>query len=212
MAEHDDHDDHDGTGGTGGSSARTPAQEESHEVRRAVATGLAALLGVGLAVGLVLGGVALAVTRVAGVGDSGATSSASDTGSLYIPRFEDTGAPGGPEITLGGSATASATPSQSPSPTRSEKPDGDLTLNAGQTSVAPMGQIDLTGVFPTGEGAVLQVQRFAGGGWEDFPVTAVVSNQTFATYVQTSTPGVNRFRVLDPDSGTASNEVRVTVG
>jgi hypothetical protein len=75
-----------------------------------------------------------------------------------------------------------------------------------------MGQIDLTGVYPGGEGAVLQVQKFSGGGWQDFPVTAVVSNETFATYVQTSFQGVNRFRVVDNDSGLASNEIKVTVG
>jgi hypothetical protein len=75
-----------------------------------------------------------------------------------------------------------------------------------------MQQIDLTGVYPGGEGAILQVQKFSGGGWQDFPVTAVVSNETFATYVQTSFQGVNRFRVLDGDTGEASNEVKVTVG
>ena len=52
-----------------------------------------------------------------------------------------------------------------------------------------MEQIDLTGVYPGGEGAILQVQRFEGGKWEDFPVTASVSNETFSTYVQTSQTG-----------------------
>ena len=79
-------------------------------------------------------------------------------------------------------------------------------------SVSPMEQIDLTGTYPTGEGAVLQVQRFVGGAWQDFPVTVVVSNRTFSTYVQTSQVGMNRFRVVDTDNGTASNVVRVQVG
>ena len=95
---------------------------------------------------------------------------------------------------------------------RKEKAEKQISLSAGQTQVAPMGQIDLTGVYPGGEGAVLQVQKFVSGGWQDFPVTAVVSNETFATYVQTSAQGVNRFRVVDNDSETASNEVKVTVG
>ena len=71
-----------------------------------------------------------------------------------------------------------------------------------------MEQIDLTGVYPGGEGAILQVQRFEGGKWADFPVPISVSDETFATYVQTSQPGVNRFRVIDTDNGATSNEVR----
>jgi hypothetical protein len=38
-----------------------------------------------------------------------------------------------------------------------------------------------------------------------------VGDETFSTYVQTSQPGVNRFRVVDTDSHLTSNEVRVTV-
>jgi hypothetical protein len=75
-----------------------------------------------------------------------------------------------------------------------------------------MEQIDLTGTYPTGEGAILQVQRFEDGAWEDFPVTMSVSNQTFSTYVQTSRPGENKFRVIDTDKDLFSNEVIVTVG
>ena len=93
-----------------------------------------------------------------------------------------------------------------------EEAEGQITLSAGQTSVAPMEQIDLTGVYPGGEGAILQVQKFSGGAWQEFPVTAVVSNETFATFVQTSFQGVNRFRVVDNDTGVASNEVKGTVG
>ena len=75
-----------------------------------------------------------------------------------------------------------------------------------------MEQIDLTGVYPGGEGAILQVQRFEGGSWQDFPVTVSVSDGTFSTYVQTGQGGVNRFRVVDTDSGKPSNEVKVTIG
>ena len=45
------------------------------------------------------------------------------------------------------------------------------------------------------------MQRFTGGSWQDFPVTVSVSDETFSTYVQTSQAGVNRFRVVDTDSG-----------
>ena len=75
-----------------------------------------------------------------------------------------------------------------------------------------MEQIDLTGVYPGGEGAILQVQRFTSGAWQDFPVTVSVSDETFSTYVQTSQAGLNRFRVVDTDTERISNEVRVPIG
>ena len=75
-----------------------------------------------------------------------------------------------------------------------------------------MQQIDLTGSYPGGDGAIVQVQRRQGGTWVDFPVTASVSGGTFATYVQTGQTGVNRFRVIDSDSREVSNEVTVRVG
>jgi hypothetical protein len=39
-----------------------------------------------------------------------------------------------------------------------------------------------------------------------------VSGGTFATYVQTSRVGPNKFRVIDTDTQTTSNEITVTVG
>lgn len=186
-------------------------RDEDHPVL----TGLVALVAVGLVVGLVLGGVALGATRVLGVGGEDSTSTASDDTEFFLPKPSPTDAPSGPLITLapsGDGATESSEPEPEPEETEeSEEGEGEITLTVGQSSVGVMQNIDLTGVYPGGEGAVLQVQKFSGG-WQDFPVTAVVSNETFATYVQTSSQGVNRFRVVDNDSGTASNEIKVTVG
>jgi hypothetical protein len=75
-----------------------------------------------------------------------------------------------------------------------------------------MEPIDLTGVYPGGEGAILQVQQLSDGKWDDFPVTTPVSNETFTTYIQASAVGLNRFRVIDTNSGKTSNEVRVRIG
>jgi hypothetical protein len=75
-----------------------------------------------------------------------------------------------------------------------------------------MGRIDLTGTYPGGEGAVLNVQKFSNGSWQDFySISASVTNGQFATYIQTGTPGVNRFRMVDSDSTLTSNEVKVTI-
>ena len=181
-----------------------------------VAAGLIALVGVGLAVGLVIGIVALVATRMMGLGGENASAQTTSQESLYLPKPEKTTGPSGPLITLAPGESESpkekssqGQPSRSPKPAKAKK---EISLSASQTSVEPMDQIDLTGVYPGGEGAILQVQRFTSGSWQAFPVTVSVSDETFATYVQTSQTGVNRFRVTDTDSGLTSNEVKVTIG
>jgi hypothetical protein len=177
---------------------------------RPVLTGLIALVGVGILVGLFLGGAALAATKVLGIDGDGDTSNSSSEQSMYLPKPSKTQAESGPLITLPPDPSGTSAPTDEP--TEEQTPDKAISLSAGQTAVGAMEQIDLTGVYPGGEGAILQVQRFQGGQWIDFPVTASVSNETFSTYVQTSQPGRNRFRVVDTDTGLESNEVRVTVG
>jgi hypothetical protein len=173
-----------------------------------VLIGLVALVGVALAVGLVLGLVALGASQVLGLGGDSTNRKSTSEASLYLPRPERTKAPSGPLITLDQKAEQSPSASGKKPP---EKKNPPISLSSGQTAVSPMGQIDLTGTYPGGEGAVLQVQRFTAG-WQDFPVTASVSDSTFSTYVQSSQTGVNRFRVVDTDSGKTSNEVRIRVG
>jgi hypothetical protein len=175
-----------------------------------VLTGLIALAGVAVVVGLILGGAALAGTKVLGIGDDGAaTDEASSGDSLYLPRPERTSEPSDPLVTFASPDEPEQT--QDSQKSESAKPETGISLSAAQTAATPMEQVNLTGVFPGGEGAILQVQRFEGGSWEDFPVTVEVSNETFATYIQTSQAGLNRFRVIDTESRETSNEVRVTI-
>jgi hypothetical protein len=185
----------------------------SPRVEHPVLTGLVALVGVAVVVGLILGGGALAAAKVLGISDDGtATDGASSRDSLYLPRPVKTAPPSGPLVTLESNPHGGAKTDDRPDKSETAKPETKISLSAGQTAVGPMEQIDLTGVYPGGEGAILQVQRLEGGKWEDFPVTASVSNETFSTYIQTSQPGPNRFRVIDTDTRKTSNEVRVTIG
>jgi hypothetical protein len=197
------------------------SDEETHESstyeRHPIIAGLLALLAVGLTVGLILGGAALAATKVLGVGDDeSASDDASSDASLYLPQPEKTGRADGPLITLapGNEETKESEPSgPADKPTQKEtKKESPISLSAGQTQVGPMEPIDLTGVYAGGEGAILQVQQFTDGKWDDFPVTAQVSDETFSTYIQTSQPGLNKFRVTDTKTGKSSNEVRVRIG
>ncbi len=88
---------------------------------------------------------------------------------------------------------------------------GDLFLSASPQFVRPMERINLTGQWPGRDAISLMVQRFEDGEWVDFGVQTRLDVGTFGTYVLTGREGDNRFRVFDPDSGTASNEVTVTI-
>jgi hypothetical protein len=174
---------------------------------RPVLAGLIALVAVAAVIGVIGGLAALVGSRVLGLdGDAAASSeeSATSNGSLYLPEPSITSETVVPET--------SSSPTAEPVDPSSSTTGSAITLSAGQQSVSAMQQIDLTGTYPSGEGAILQVQRFEDGAWQDFPVTMSVSNQTFATYVQTSQAGANKFRVIDTDKDLFSNEVVVTVG
>ena len=171
---------------------------------RPVLTGLLALVGVAVAIGL-LGGLAVLVgVKAAGIGeDTQASDDSSASATFSLPRPTDTGSSIPPP---------EETSEPGPGESTSETPAEVISLSATQQSVSPMQQIDLTGTYQSGEGAILQVQRMEDGKWSDFPVTMSVSGGTFATYVQTSRTGPNKFRVIDTDTQATSNEVTVTVG
>jgi hypothetical protein len=172
---------------------------------RPVLTGLLALVGVSVAIGLLGGLAVLAGVKVTGL-DGGATSSSSDSSASATFRLPK------PSDTATESATEEPVEPDGGAETSSEAPATAISLSATQQSVSPMQQIDLTGTYQAGEGSILQVQRMENGAWSDFPVTMSVSGGTFATYVQTSRTGPNKFRVVDTDSDVVSNELTVTVG
>lgn len=174
-----------------------------------IMAGLVALVGVGLVVGLVLGVVVLAGTKVLGIGGGSDDSTADDAASLYLPSPSKTTSESGPTITLAPGETESA--STSATPTKSESAKREISLSASAVSVSPMEQFQLTGVYPEGEGAILAVQRLQDGEWVDFPATGSVSGESFQIPVQTSKAGMNKFRVVDSDSGLKSGVVRVKV-
>ncbi len=181
--------------------------EPARRVRREhpVLTGVGALVAISLVVGVILAGGALAATRVLGVsGDAADGPSSSPT--LYLPDPTDTAGTEEPPKLL------PSEPEESSEPFEPPKNRKVISLSASQTEVGPMQPIDLTGTYPGGEGAILQVQKFENGGWNDFPVTVSVAGETFSTFIQTGQPGKNRFRVVDSDNGKKSNEVRVTIG
>jgi hypothetical protein len=183
----------------------------SVDERRPVLAGLLALVGIAVAVGIVAAVAVVGGAHLLGLGGGRTEGSVGDAGAtMVLPKPHKTPPAGGPSITLGTSPTQS-TPTTNPN-LHVKKTRKRISLQAGEQSVAPMGRIDLSGTYPGGEGAVLNVQKFSNGSWQDFySISATVTNGTFSTYIQTGTPGVNRFRVVDSDTQVASNQVSVTI-
>jgi len=107
--------------------------------------------------------------------------------------------------------SGSSEPEPEPEPIITPGADGDLILNASPLFVGAMERINLTGQWPGQDAVSLLVQRFEDGAWVDFGVQVQVRIGGFATYVMTGREGDNMFRVYDPNTGTASNEVTVTI-
>jgi hypothetical protein len=193
---------------------------------RPLLAGVGALVGVAVLVGGLISLVALGAVSVSGLGSS--EPAAQVEPSLHMPERT-----GGAEeedegeddegLTLadlnGGEdprETETAEPEKSQPPKKDkekkrERPPSVISLSASPVEVDRMERIYLTGTYPGGEGASLQVQRLQGS-WTDFPTSTSVSGGTFSTYVMTGQAGPNKFRVVDSASGKKSNPVTVRVG
>ena len=193
---------------------------------RPVLNGLVALLAVALGVGAILAIVALLGSRVLGLGGSDG-SDAAEQGvheTAMIPSPKETVEATGPRVTLNtedpdapassgtGSESATDETSDDESSEATKTPGaGEISLQAAANAVASGERIYFSGVYPGGEGAVLQVQRFQDGAWVKFPATVNDSNVSISTNLITGHSGLNRIRVVDTDSGEPSNEIRVKV-
>lgn len=202
------------------------SDQNEPQVDRPVLNGLVALVAVGLGVGLILALAALVGTKVLGFGggDSSAGDGSSVHDSMYLPTPVETAGSSGPLITLHtedpetDEATATDEPEETEETEETESTDtaspeaGEISLQAVDTTVSSGERIYFSGVYPGGEGAILWLQRWQDGAWADFPASVGVTNGTFSSYIFTGVSGLNRFRVIDRDDGTVSNEIRVTVG
>ena len=199
------------------------AEDDENPWYRSLLMGVGALFGVAVLVGGLIAVIALGAVSISGIGDSGPTVRAEP--SLYIPERtpgaddEDEDEEGLTLADLNGgkdpreTESPDAQPSESPSPKEKKRkpPPSVISLSASPVEVSRMERIYLSGTYPRGEGASLQVQRFEGGAWTDFPTSASVSGGTFSSYVMTGQSGPNKFRVVDAATGKKSNPVTVTV-
>lgn len=178
--------------------------------RRQVLVGLGALVVVTLLVGGIVSAMALGAARLTGLDDSSTAGGPVEEPSLYIPPGEPSTSP---EVYPDPTRPDREEPSESPSEEPTQKPGRQskkITLQAFPLEASAGERITMTGVYPAGEGATLQVQRFEGT-WTDFPVSATVSGGMYNTYILTSRTGETRFRVTDKALGRSSNPVTVTI-
>ena len=190
-----------------------------------IAAGVTALVAVAVGVGLIVGFGMFVGVNIIGLGSgetAGDQATDPDAGaSLYAPPPKPTKTASGPAITLNASPTstpekqgASVSTSPSPSKTVAARPmKKEITLQAGTVAAKPMERIDLSGIYPGGEGAILRLERNDGQGWEDFGIPDVpVRGEQFSTVIQSGRVGKHEFRMKDVDTGTYSNPVTVTIG
>ncbi|KRF12288.1 hypothetical protein ASG90_14980 [Nocardioides sp. Soil797] len=182
-----------------------------------VANGFIALVTVAVVVGLLAGIAILIGTKVMGVGDESASSEDTAGATLYLPEPSETDRDDGPLVTLvpgqETSSSESAEESDKADDEKSKKPKDEITLSPGASQVSPGDELYLSGVYPTGEGAVLDIEiRLEDHAWQEFPVDVSVSGSTFTTYVITSQVGKIQWRVVDKKRNLKSNAVSVTYG
>lgn len=188
-----------------------------------IAAGVTALVAVAVGVGLIIGIAMFVGANILGLRGGGSADQATDPdagASLYAPSPKPTKTASGPAITLDASPTSApekqaGTASTSPSPSKTvvEKPAKEITLQAGTVAAEPMERIDLTGIYPGGEGAILRLERNDGQAWEDFGIPDVpVTGEQFSTPIQSGRVGKHKFRMKDIDTGAYSNVVTVTIG
>ena len=178
-------------------------------------TGLVALVGVAVVVGLLTGLAAIVGTHIIGLGGGSDSSAGEPRGeqSLYLPDPVHTEEEGGPLVTLAGTPSQQAQ-EQSPSDEPSvEKPKKAINLAAGATAVSGDEQLYLSGTYPGGEGSILDIEyKVNDQPWREFNLDVNVSGQTFATYVYTSNTGTIKWRMWDKSRNKRSNEVSVKHG
>jgi hypothetical protein len=185
----------------------TPPEESP---TRTLQVALSAMALVAVTVGLVIGGLVLGISKVAGVDQVAKAQAQQAPATLSIPPYKATSsADGEPGVKT---YAPSPTPTvQLPSAPPSASAATGIALTVSPTTVGPGERINLSGSYGR-EGASLQVQRQQGGVWGDFPVTTTVSGGTFDTWIVTSQTGTVQFRVLDRATGATSNPVTVTIG
>jgi hypothetical protein len=182
-------------------------REPDREGRERVLDAVLKVVGVAVAIGIVIGIGTWAMVKTLGLDDASSSTVGPAPATPIQPLPTKALPQPGPGSGATGEPTDIPTNIVTPSPA-----SGDLFLSASPVFVSSMERINLTGQWPGKDNVSLMIQRYENGEWVDFGVQVTVQVGTFETYVMTGREGDNKFRVFDPETSTASNEVTVTVG
>lgn len=187
--------------------------ERSSEIGDVIRKGLALLAVMAL---LIAGGTWFVVRELGlndtsdtggGVVGTEAPTSPLPTTALPVPD----GSPSGDDGSTPDDSPPVAPRTDGPSPGSSVPGAAGLQLGITPLTASPMERLNVTGTYVGHDNVSLRVQRLEGGTWADFPTQAQVNMGTFETYVETSHPGPNKFRVYDPTEDKASNVVTIII-
>jgi len=181
----------------------TGTHDDRRDRQQAVASVVLKIVGIAVAIGLVIGIGAWVLVKALGLSSADTTSGVAHVDPVTPLPSSALPVPGASDL---------PTPDNTGLVTPGASVSGQLYLSASPVLVQPSERINLTGQWPGHDNQSLLVQRFENGQWADFGVQVRVNLGTFETYVLTSRTGDQRFRVFDPDTQTASNDVTVTVG
>lgn len=179
--------------------------DDETDWQRQLLVGLAVLVAVGALIGGIVALISIKAADYAGIDGGSKTSAAPNTDTASEPSDGSSTDDEPSEPAESSSAPSTTTE------TIKEPPDDAITLVATPKSVSTFGRINLSGTYAGGTGIVLQVQRMEGGQWVDFPTSATVNGDKFATYVETGRSGPNKFRVKAIGESKTSNAVTVQV-
>jgi serine/threonine protein kinase len=130
-----------------------------------------------------------------------------------------------PSATRGLSSSAGPSQASDQRPPTSTTPGADDNIGSGSAdqqetiqlensadSAKPFQTVQIQGTYRGGADASLRVQRWEGGQWLAFPLpTKTDQSGQFTAYVELGEPGRYQLRVLDPDSGVASEPSVVVI-
>jgi hypothetical protein len=164
---------------------------------------LLVVLGLAVAVGVIIAVISVTLLKSSGILPEAGPS---DQPSNVAPQSSSPA--------TGNSGTSTTQPTNTPTgstTTTSPPVQRTILLTANPPAAGTYERINLVGSYHGTGSPTLQVQRFEGGQWVDFPTTASVSGGQFSTYIETGHTGVNRIRMLDPSTGQSSNVVEIHI-
>lgn len=177
------------------------SDRQDPSVARLILVVLAALVTVGVVVGLMLSWVGTSALRAAGLDDADPEPRQSGPAVTSTPKpSAPTAAPGDDEPTTPSSTRTRSTPTPSAG-----------SLRASPATAGSFEQVTLSGRLPgVAPGTSLQVERREGGGWVPFPAsTTTAASGSFSTFVALGQLGANVMRVVIP--GTQRSTPTVTI-